>query len=90
MFNFKKQEQKDCFANKVKCQECKCWLDECDAYKTELKVPYSLSTRSEFYCFPHRKKYNEIHYHEDYPEVSNLKYFGSVEMDEEGNPIKKK
>lgn len=47
----------DPFKDKVKCAECRCWLDKSDAYKVENYGFYG--SYDEYFCRTHKKPYNE-------------------------------
>ena len=49
----------DPFANKVKCETCKCWLDRDDASRVKIFLDGHYDYRVYFYCPIHKKPYNE-------------------------------
>lgn len=68
------------FADKVKCDECRCWLDKNDAHKVNM---YHFIGHTELYfCGAHRKPYNEkVH-----NGIDGIQYFGRMRMNEDGTP----
>lgn len=97
IFNEKEEcECPDPFKDKVKCDECRCWIDKKDAQKVEYYndgycggfYPY----HEFFYCQSHKKPYSKkklINTGTRGTSEQKVMYFGEVEMDENGNPIKK-
>lgn len=74
-----KVEQED----KVKCNECKCWLSKADAQTVEfLSTGISFGYSYHYYCKSHRKPYTRLL-------LSSLDriYFKEIEVDEKGEPI---
>lgn len=69
----------DPFKDKVKCHECKHWIDKSDAHKVEVNSYYAVT---EYYCPMHKKPYTR--------KISCMypvSYYGEVGMDEDGTPI---
>lgn len=73
----------DPFKDKVKCEECKCWLDKYDAKK--LTVYGVFGKYENLYCKSHAPKYDEMHTFS--PDIT---YFGRCEVSKDGTPIIKK
>ncbi len=81
----KKKESDDSvnfFTDKVKCGECRCWLDKSDAFPVDVNVGLVVI----YYCCPHKKPYRRVLTSGMFGE-SRIKYFGEVEMDSMGMPI---
>jgi len=70
----------DPFADKVKCNECKLWVDKSDASKVRHLGLFGEVV--EWYCPTHKKPYTS--YIVAMP--SNL-YYGEVRMEADGTPI---
>ena len=74
---------KNCFEDKVKCEECKHWIDKGDAQRIEVRVLYHFDENSdEFYCNMHKKKYDR-----KIISTSNISYFKEISVNENGEPI---
>jgi len=93
MFNISKREKcPDPFADKVKCEVCKCWLNKGDAHIVN-RFPTHILPPESFFCQVHKKPYSRVfvgrdlepYLNERFPEIS--KYYGEVEMTETGEPI---
>ena len=89
MFKEKKEEKKEEkseFKNwldeQVQCEECKCWLKESDAQKVLINY------FKVFYCQVHKKPYQKVF--TNLINRSGIAYFGEVEVDVNGKPIKNK
>lgn len=84
MINWNKPQNAACpdpFVDKVKCEECKHWIDRDDASK--VKAHHLLSRPfDEWYCPMHKKPYDEKTTY-IYPH----RYYGRVEMEEDGTPV---
>lgn len=76
------QETPDPFADKVKCETCKCFLDRRDAQQVKV---YGYLPITEYYCQVHKKPYSEVSMNH-FP----FKYFALVEVDRDGIPITSK
>lgn len=77
--NKEKEGFPDPFADKVKCDECKHWIDKSDAQQVSCTGLYNF-IRS--YCPLHKKPYSKV------TKWSHpYRYFGELEMNEEGIPI---
>ena len=75
---------KNCFKDKVKCEECKHWIDKGDAQRIEvdLRSYFYDNSKDEFYCNMHKKKYDrKIIY------ASSIFYFKEMLVNENGEPI---
>lgn len=68
------------FANKVKCNECKAWIDKTDA--STVKSFGLFGETADYYCPVHKKPY--ARYILAYP---NNIYFAEIEVDEDGVPV---
>lgn len=77
--NKKTMDCPDPFEDKVKCEECKCWLDIEDSQA--IRANYG----QVYYCGVHRKSYSRIV--SDNPFRTNNRYFREIECDKDGNPI---
>lgn len=70
----------DPFADKVKCSECRHWVDRSDAQRiSHSAYGYSFD---EFYCPTHKKPYSRSS-----STGMGWRYFGEIEMTEDGKPI---
>ncbi len=73
--------------HKVKCETCKHWIDKEDAQKvTTNVVSFTTSSNSMlYYCPMHKKPYTQklMFIRVD----TETKYFGKVEMTEDGTPV---
>lgn len=87
-FNKKeKEEVKDQFADKVKCEDCKHWVDKSECQEVENEHRdfdfYANGKRDYFYYCPmHKKPYDSI-----YKIVTIWNYYKKMEVDENGEPI---
>ena len=72
------------FTDKVKCDECKCWLDKDDAYMVEDVIPspsfystygYSIIL---YYCNTHKKPYIK---------TKGTDKWAMIKVDDNGEPI---
>lgn len=83
----KKETKENCpdpFEDKVKCEECRCWIDLSDAKIVE--VVYDVwGGDKKNYCHAHAKPYQKVHYYST--QDKKPQYFGEVEMTEDGKPI---
>lgn len=70
----------DPFKDRVKCQECKHWIDRSDA--SIVKTVSSWGIHEYWYCPMHKKSYNS--FFSGHPK--NI-YFGEVQMEEDGTPV---
>jgi len=74
----------DTFADKVKCAECKHWIDKSDSFPVTVNAPFADSVQH--YCPMHKKPYDEVWYSSfALPAV----YYGRTKMTSDGTPITK-
>ena len=85
MFGKKELKCPDPFKDKVKCRECRCWLDKSDSH--EVDVCYGMDTQ--YYCHAHKKPYSRIILPGWYGVLGDSapRYFGEVQMTEGGIPV---
>ena len=83
--NYKKESCPDQFADKVKCDDCRCWMDKSDAKRLEVSADWLVY--DEYYCQAHKKPYSRTkrYYLKD---TAIWKFFAEVEVNESGVPIK--
>ncbi len=82
--------QKDPFADKVKCEECRHWVDNIDAYpvlhndlcRFRYTSPVS-SSETLWYCKLCKKEYFKI----TTDGLGETRYYKEIEVDEKGEPI---
>ncbi len=72
----------DPFKDKVKCTECKHWIDKSDASSVLHRGGIYYSQFIDWYCPMHKKPYTR--YIMAFP--NNL-YYGEVRMEEDGTPV---
>lgn len=72
----------DFFEDKVKCDECKHWIDKYDASSVDAGYNMWLGLTILWYCPMHKKPYSRF----ISAQPENL-YFGEVQMDKDGTPI---
>ena len=85
MFNKHKVERVivDCFEGKVKCSECKCWLDKKDAHLvTNESYLIGYGKWEDYYCQAHKPKFSKTAY---LNRVNH--YYREVETDFKGEPL---
>lgn len=70
----------DPFKNKVKCEECKHYVDKSDAFSVKIWSDFGETIM--WYCPMHKKPYTS--YIHAYP---TYLYFGEVSMSEDGTPV---
>lgn len=78
-FSKDKEVCEDPFKDKVKCGECRCWIDKSDASVVDWNG-YS----SDYYCPTHAKPYERVlcdHF------GSVVRYYSSIEVTREGTPV---
>ncbi len=68
----------DPFADKVKCDECKHWIDRSDAQIIDTHTGFGSYTRC--FCPMHRKPYTRVH------NYTELVYFAELRVNEDGTP----
>jgi len=69
----------DPFADKVKCETCKCWVDKKDA---QIQSGISFMGRySDYYCQAHKKPYDRMI--NCFPPI----YLKELSVDENGEPV---
>lgn len=74
---------KNQFKDKVKCKECKCWLDKYDAQVVSVQLGlYSTFKDEEYYCNTHRKPYKKV-----ICRVDKDIFIEEIEVDKDGEPI---
>ena len=78
----KKERCQNPFADKVKCEECKCWLDKSDAIPVDTSTIYGNGAL--YYCCSHKKKYKKVIYLDVPPYII---YIGEIQVDDSGEPI---
>lgn len=74
--------EKDPFADKVKCGECKHWIDRSDAQIVLMYIPWKIEA---FFCPMHKKPYSSMYIAGTFG-VQKHTYYGTVAMDEAGTP----
>lgn len=77
---------KNPFKNKVKCEECKLWLDKEDAYVVKhdtLNLFYSNLFLTLYYCPKDKKPYTRS----KYVSFENNKYYAELEVEKDGTPV---
>lgn len=87
-------KQKDPFEDKVKCYECKHWIDKSDAQVVGFTRVYSFNDRYDckiYFCPMHKKSCDRIFQNN----CTTKRYFKTIpaheiEVDEHGKEIKKK
>ena len=80
-FNKKEIEKKE--GLQVKCEECKHYIDIGDAQKVIQMYAYTfIPTENIYYCPLHKKRYYKKLFLD-----FKTKYFGEMEMNNEGEPI---
>jgi len=72
----------DPFADKVKCYECRHWIDKSDAQKVEASGFYD---GDRWYCQLHKKPYSRVRTYA-FADLAT-RFFGEVEMNKDGTPI---
>lgn len=74
----------DPFKNKVKCEECKHYVDKYDAQeiKENTRSLYWDGTKTLYYCPMHRKPYQRVR-HSSY----GTSYYAEVQVEEDGTPL---
>jgi hypothetical protein len=77
-----KQELPDPFKNKVKCEECKHYIDKSDAQEVKIFTSILWDVNYKFYCPMHRRPYSRIDKY-----LGLRRYFNEMEVTEEGEPI---
>ena len=78
--------RKDPFEDKVKCEECKHWVDKYDCSDVDYNVAHSFMypiREKLYYCPEHTKPYSRK---TDYS-CSDTKYFKEIEVDKDGTPL---
>lgn len=88
-------KQKDPFEDKVKCDECKHWIDKRDAKIVRRTYEGWHDLGEEIYCPMHKKSYDRTDEFRDIDRKIKVCYFKTlpeheIEVDENGNEIKKK
>lgn len=75
----------DPFANKVKCETCKHWLDKDDTKKVPVFYShngYEIFQDNLYYCPEHKK-----HYEKKVLSKDKYRFYNLLEVDLNGNPI---
>jgi len=75
-----KKKCKDPFEDKVKCEECKHWIDKSDGQRIEDSSDYL------WYCPEHRKPYESVRYHYEF-NMRVPSFYKKMEVDEHGEPV---
>jgi hypothetical protein len=78
-------KQKDPFADKVKCEVCKHWIDKVDAQKVKKVWEGRYSTTDDlFYCPEHKRPYDKM-----FTSLCSIgiTYFKTMIVSEDGTPV---
>ena len=84
IFNGQPKEKHDCFADKVECNDCLCYLNKTSAQKVEV-LCYGGSF-FHYYCRTHRKPYNVKVVPPPGVDIPT-RYEGIINMTEDGTPV---
>ena len=74
---FGEEEKPEPKPETVKCEECKCLLEKSDAHKVA-NFGHLITYNDDYYCVSHKKPYTKTLYN---------RYFSSMEVTEQGEPI---
>lgn len=84
MFN-KKPQCPDPFADKVKCDECKHWIDKSDAQEVHvMNSPWRDGNTLEYFCPQHKKNYTKKRV---WGYGINNEYYQTMVVSEDGTPV---